>query len=105
VLSPDRPAPRRQNRGTRTRTLRHLAVRIGFPHPVATASTGRASNTISLCRWPVRDAGLASLLDLQDAESVLARVGDERRPGEPDVGDAVVGLQTGQVVFLDLDAA
>src|SRR4030095_6297984 len=32
----------------------------------------------------------------------LARVNDPRRPGEPDVGDAVVSLQAGQVVVSTL---
>ena len=48
---------------------------------------------------------LPLLLELEDAQRVLTRVDDERGPGEPDVGDAVLGLQTGQVVFLDRDAA
>jgi hypothetical protein len=48
---------------------------------------------------------LPLLLELEDAQRVLTRVDDERGPGEPEVGDAVLGLQTGQVVFLDCDPA
>src|SRR5215216_7707447 len=45
------------------------------------------------------------LLELEDAEGVLARVDDPGRPGEADIGDAVLGLEPGQVVVLDLDPA
>src|SRR5512132_857115 len=56
--------------------------------------------------WPGRPSSLeeaavaASLLDLEDAQRVLAWVGEPRRPGEPDVGDAVLGLQAAQVAVL-----
>src|SRR6266511_2632126 len=53
----------------------------------------------------VADLPAALLLHLEDAERVLARVDDPRRPGKPDVGDAVLGLQARQVVVLHLDAA
>jgi hypothetical protein len=78
ALSPDRPAPSAASTAAR-----------------ATPSPSLASKA----RW------LSLLLDLEDAQRVFARVDDERCPGEPDVGDAILGLQTGQVVLLDLDAA
>ena len=45
------------------------------------------------------------LLELEDAEGVVAQVDDPGRPGKADVGDAVLGLQPRQVVVLNLDAA
>jgi hypothetical protein len=39
------------------------------------------------------------------ASEFFSRIDDERCPGEPDVGDAVLGLQTRHVVLLDGDAA
>src|SRR5215212_7264263 len=52
-----------------------------------------------------RPRGPRLLLELEDAEGVLARVDDPGRPGKADVGDAVLGLEPGHVVVLDLDAA
>src|SRR4029450_5573132 len=42
------------------------------------------------------------LLELEDAEGVLARVDDPGGPGQADGGDAVLGLEPGPVVVLDL---
>src|SRR6266487_5187752 len=54
---------------------------------------------------PRRAAVVASLLDLEDAQRVLAWVDDPRCPGKPDVGDAVLSLQARHVILLNLDAA
>src|SRR6266581_8353226 len=65
----------------------------------AAGCSGAAESLVRAPPWP------PSLLDLEDAQRVLPRVDDERCPGEPDVGDAVLGLQTRHVVVLDLDTA
>jgi len=45
------------------------------------------------------------LLDLHDSYAVLSRVDEPGPPGKPDIGDAVDGLVTRQVVILDVHAA
>ncbi len=72
------------------------------PIPRYQSMAARAAPSSSLAS---KALWLTSLLDLEDAQRVFARVDDERRPGEPDVGDAVLGFQAGQVVLLDLDTA
>src|SRR5712692_9595707 len=44
-------------------------------------------------------------LELDQAHAVLARVDEPGHPGEPDIGNAVVGLESWQVVVFDLHAA
>src|SRR4029450_9339021 len=44
-------------------------------------------------------------LELQAGAGVLAWADDPGNPGEPEVGDAVLGLEAGQVVVLNLDPA
>ena len=52
-----------------------------------------------------RGRSMPPSLRLENREGVAAGVDDPRNPREPDVGDAVLCLQLGEVVLLDLDAA